>query len=154
MPAAPFAAAALALTTAQTISAATAQRRQLSSQAAFQQQQAERSRAINEARDRQLVRNQSRELAAGRARIASSGIDPAVGSGLLLLESQSAINEFDRLLARAIGEQGSLELDQQARLNRMRASSAQQQGLLTAGSTVATKGPKVYADLEKYLNEP
>ena len=148
----PFSALTFALKTAQTISSANARSRQLSAQAAFQQQQAERARAINDARAHQLRRNQSRERAAGRARLTSSGIDPSAGSALLLQENQAGIHEFDRLLARSVGLQASLEADQQARVLRMQASSTRQQGLLSAAGTAADRGPGVFRDIQKFFD--
>lgn len=141
MPAAPFIlmAASAAVGTIRDITAVSARKRQQSAQAAFLQSQAERARAINDARDRQLLRSQSRERAAGRARQTSSGLDPLAGSPLLLQENVAGLNEFDRLLARSIGLQSSIQADQQSHLLRMQAASDKQQGMLSVISSEFSK---------------
>ena len=140
MPAAPFIlmAASAAVGTIRDITAVSARKRQQSAQAAFLQSQAERARAINDARDRQLLRSQSRERAAGRARQTSSGLDPLAGSPLLLQENVG-LNEFDRLLARSIGLQSSIQADQQSHLLRMQAASDKQQEMLSVISSEFSK---------------
>lgn len=126
---------------AQTISASRDRQRQLSSQAAFQQQQADRARAINAARTRQLRRERSRERAAARARQSSAGISPSFGSALLLQEDAAANDRFDILLAHAIGAQPSLDADYRSRLLRMEQDAERRRGQL-AVAELALVGPR------------
>jgi hypothetical protein len=89
-------------------------------------EQARQLAALQAARAREAG---DRALAARRARLAASGVDPAAGSGLLTRESVAGDNEFDALLAGADSLASADRYDQQAALQSMRLRAARIGGL-------------------------
>ena len=101
------------------------------------QQQAERERQIAEREAADFRRQQSRVLAASRARRAGAGIT-FQGSPLLVNESTAAEIELGVQNILVGGATRASRLRQQAALDRSRARSARVGGFLGAGSTLLT----------------
>ncbi len=101
------------------------------------QQQAERERQIAEREAADFRRQQSRVLAASRARRAGAGVT-FQGSPLLVNESTAAEIELSVQNILVGGETRASRLRQQAALERANASSARTGGILGAGSTLLT----------------
>ncbi|HIC82452.1 MAG TPA: hypothetical protein EYP07_16035 [Kiloniellaceae bacterium] len=101
------------------------------------QQQAERERQIAEREAADFRRQQSRVLAASRARRAGSGVT-FQGSPLLVDEATAAEIELSAQNILAGGATRASRLEQQAALDRANARSARTGGVLGAGATLLT----------------
>lgn len=103
-------------------------------QARVQRQQAERERLRGEAEAADRRRQSQRLLARQRALLAGSGVDPGVGSALLLQEDTAAEEELAALRTEAGFKTSATRLEQQAELTRASGRGAQRAGVFRAGS--------------------
>jgi hypothetical protein len=97
-------------------------------QAELQRQQAARARRLAAVEEAQLRRQQARDLASARARLAAGGRDIASGTALLLQEDAAAQNEFAALLERSMGLERPYAFENQANLSSLDASRLRLQG--------------------------
>lgn len=104
--------------------AASAQKQQANTQAAFLQQQAERENQQAEADSHEFRDQQERALAQRRAVLGGSGVDTSTGSPLLAAEDFAGEAELQALKIRNGGEVRSTRLQQQAALTRMEGNAA------------------------------
>ena len=136
-------AAALGLQATQAIVAGQNQSKLYERQAAYAQQQAAFQRQSAALEERQRRRANSALAARQRAKFGGSGIDPASGSALLAQQDLAGQAALDELTVRAVGEARARGYEQDASLNRLRASNARTQALLGAGTKLLAFGQEV-----------
>lgn len=138
-----FEAAAFALQAAQAIAAGQSQAKAAERQAAYAQQQAAFQRQSAALEERQRRRANSALAARQRAQFGGAGIDPSSGSALLAQQDLAGQAALDELTVRAVGEARARGFEQQAALDRMRASNARTQALFGAGTKLLAFGGEV-----------
>ena len=126
--------AGAAISAASAIQQGQAAKAQGNLQAGILRQQAERERQQATADEEDFRRNQSPILAARRAALGASGIDPAAGSPLLVSEDFAGEVELQALRIMSGGELRATRAEQQARLQRFTGRAAQRRGFLRSGS--------------------
>ena len=138
-------AAGAALSAVSAIQQGQAAQSQANFQAAILRQQAERERqqAASDAED--FRRNQSRILAARRAALGASGVEPASGSPLLVSEDFASEVEFQALRILSGGEVRATRAEQQAVLQRFAGRAARTSGFIRGGSLLVTGAGKAFS---------
>jgi len=129
-------AAAATVSAVGSIQAGQAAKNQANVQAAIYGQQAERERQVAAANEVDFRRQQAKQMAARRAIMGASGVDPGSGSPLLVSEDFAGEVELQALRIRNGGEVSATRLEQQGAMTRMAGKSAQTQGFMRAGSTL------------------
>lgn len=122
-----------------------AQQQQANFQAEIAGQQAAQARQAAGAREEDFRRNQSRVLAARRAALGSSGVDPAAGSPLLVAEDFASEAELQALRIRQGGEVFATRAEQQAELLRFQGRAAARQGFTRGGALLVSGAGKTFA---------
>ena len=114
-------------------------------QAGILRQQAERERQQAEADEEDFRRRQSRVLAARRAALGASGVEPAAGSPLLVSEDFAGEVELQALRIRSGGELRATRAEQQASLQRFQGRQARTSGFLRGGALLLSGAGKAFA---------
>ena len=114
-------------------------------QASILQQQAESDRQKAAADEADFRKRQSRVLAARRAALGASGVEPASGSPLLVSEDFAAETELGALRVRAGGELRATRAEQQAVLQRFKGRQARSAGFARGGSLLVSGAGKVFS---------
>lgn len=113
-------------------------------QAKVQRQQAKRSRQEAASAEDDFRRQQSRVLAARRAALGASGVDPSTGSPLLVSEDFAGETELQALRIRSGGELRATRLEQQAGLTRFAGRTARTQSFLRGGSLLLSGSGRAF----------
>ena len=113
-------------------------------QAGILQQQAERDRQQAEAKEEDFRRRQSQILAFRRAALGASGVEPSVGSPLLVSEDFAGEVELQALRIRSGGELRATRAEQQAVLQRFQGRAASRAGFVRGGSLLLTGAGKAF----------
>lgn len=108
-------------------------------------QQAEGDRRQSEADERDFRSRQSRVLAARRAALGASGVDPSSGSPLLVGQDFASETELQALRIRTGGEVKATRAEQQAQLQRFQGRQARSAGFLRGGSLLLSGAGKAFA---------
>ena len=113
-------------------------------QAGILQQQAERDRQKAEADEADFRRRQSFILAQRRAALGASGVEPGVGSPLLVSEDFAGEVELQALRIRSGGELRATRAEQQAALQRFQGRAARRAGFTRGGSLLISGAGKSF----------
>lgn len=105
-------------------------------QARINDQQAEREKLIAASEESDFRREQSRNFAERRAAMGKGGVSIGEGSPLLAADDFAAEAELNAQRIRSGGDVRSTRLRQEAELARMAGKSAQQRGVMRAGSSL------------------
>lgn len=122
-----------------------AQQAQANLQAEIAGQQAAQARQQAAAREEDFRRNQSRVLAARRAALGASGVDPQAGSPLLVAEDFASEAELQAFRIRAGGEVTATRAEQQANLLRFQGDAAARAGFTRGGALLVSGAGKAFA---------
>lgn len=114
-------------------------------QAAILRQQADRERLQAESDEKDFRRKQSRILAARRAALGASGVEPAEGSPLLVSEDFAGEVELQALRIRSGGEVRATRAEQQAVLQRFQGRAARRAGVTRGGALLLSGAGKAFA---------
>jgi hypothetical protein len=113
-------------------------------QAAILEQQATSERQQAEADEEDFRVRQSRVLAARRAALGASGVDPSSGSPLLVSEDFAGETELNALRIRTGGEVRATRAEQQAVLQRFQGRQAARAGFIRGGSLLVSGAGKAF----------
>ena len=122
-----------------------AARSQANLQAQVLQQQAGRDRQQAAADEADFRTRQSRVLAARRAALGASGVDPSSGSPLLVSQDFAGETELQALRIRTGGEVQATRAEQQAQLQRFQGRAAQTSGFIRGGSLLVGGTAKAFS---------
>ena len=114
-------------------------------QAGILEQQATRDRQQAAADEADFRARQSRAMAARRAGLGASGVDPSTGSPLLVSEDFASEVELSALRIRGGGEVRATRAEQQATLQRFQGRAAKRAGFVRGGALLLTGAGKAFA---------
>lgn len=126
------------------IQAAQAAQQQANFQAGILRQQAESARQKAAADEEDFRRARSRDLAFRRAALGASGVEPGLGSPLLVSEDFAGEVELQALRIRSGGELRATRAEQQADLQRFKGRAARTAGFVRGGSLLITGAGKQF----------
>jgi hypothetical protein len=136
--------AASALSAVGAVSSGMAANNQAKTQASIYAQQAERARLEAAGNEQEFRDQQQRTMAARRAVMGGSGVDPSSGSTLLASEDFAGEVELAALKIRNGGEVNATRLEQSGMLARAKGASDMQAGLFRGGSLLLSGGAKAF----------
>lgn len=114
-------------------------------QAGILRQQATRERQQAESKEEDFRRNQSRVLAARRAALGASGVEPGAGSPLLVSEDFAGEVELQALRIRSGGELRTTRAEQKAVLQRFQGRQARTAGFIRGGALLLSGAGKAFS---------